>query len=121
MNRTDTGQRGEKIAADYLKKHGFDIVDTNWRGKNAEIDIIARTRCEMVFVEVRTKTSTAFGSPAESINRTKRRKLIAAAESYIAQHRISGEWRIDFVGIEFHGNTFSIEHIPYAVTADGKP
>lgn len=119
MNRVEIGQKGEKIAAKHLKKMGFNITDTNWRSKNAEIDIIARKSGEMVFVEVRAKTSAAFGCPAESIDRNKRRKLIAAAEEYRTQHRLNGDWRIDFIGIEFKENgTFIIDHIPYAVTAD---
>ena len=71
MKRRDTGILGEKLAQDFLKKRGYRIIDTNYRCAEGEIDIIAKHRDYLVFVEVRTKKSLEFGSPEESITRTK--------------------------------------------------
>ncbi|TFG47055.1 MAG: YraN family protein [Dehalococcoidia bacterium] len=118
MNRISTGRKGELIARKHLEAAGFEILATNWRGENAEIDIITQKDNELVFVEVRAKSTREFGSPAESITRRKRQKLIGAAECYLAQHQVETDWRIDFIGIEFFDGTHRLEHIPYAVTLD---
>ena len=61
MKRRDTGIRGEKLARDFLKRQGYRIIETNYRCPEGEIDIIARHKDFLVFVEVRTKTSLKFG------------------------------------------------------------
>ncbi|MDV2989385.1 MAG: YraN family protein [Dehalogenimonas sp.] len=118
MSRISTGQNGEAIARKYLEKNGYRILAANWRSKNAELDLIARKGREIVFVEVRAKSTDAFGTPAESVTRHKQRKLISAAQSYLAENKIDGDWRIDFIGIQFTGNTHQLEHIPYAVSLE---
>lgn len=118
MSRISTGQNGEAIARKYLEKNGYRILAANWRSKNAEIDLVAKKAKEIVFVEVRAKSTAAFGTPAESVTRHKQRKLISAAQNYILQNQIDGEWRIDFIGIQFTGDTHHLEHIPYAVTLE---
>ncbi len=87
MNRISTGRKGELIARKHLEAAGFEILATNWRGENAEIDIITQKDNELVFVEVRAKSTREFGSPAESITRRKRQKLIGAAECCLANTR----------------------------------
>ena len=75
MKRRDTGILGEKLAKDFLKKRGYNIRETNYRCPEGEIDIVARHKDYLVFVEVRTKTSLEFGSPEESITLTKKERL----------------------------------------------
>ena len=100
MTRRDTGALGEKLARDFLKKRGYRIRETNYRCREGEIDIIARQRDYLVFVEVRTKTSLEFGSPEESITRAKMEKVIAVANHYCQTHDNLPElWRIDVVAI----------------------
>lgn len=119
MSRISTGRCGEIIARKFLEDAGFSIIATNWRCKSAEIDIIAQQKDELVFIEVRAKSSADYGSPAESITRRKRHKLIRAAEQYLAANPGSpADWRIDFIGVEFHDNGHHLEHIPYAITRD---
>jgi Holliday junction resolvase-like predicted endonuclease len=67
---------------------------------------------------VRAKSTGRFGTPAESITAAKRRHLVAAAECYVAEHRLKGEWRIDFIGVTFDDDRSQVEHIPYAITLD---
>ena len=101
MNRKETGTIGEKLAADYLSKRGYHIRERNYRTREGEIDIIAEKDGTLVFVEVRTKTSKAFGSAEESITERKKKRLIALAEAYLSD---CGEQptscRIDLIAIK---------------------
>lgn len=118
MKRKDTGALGEKLAREFLKKRGYHILETNYRYPEGEVDIIARHKDSLVFVEVRTKTSLEFGSPEESITRTKRERLKAAVTRYWQTHdNLPQSWRIDFVAVELDakGKPLRIELIENAV------
>lgn len=105
MKRRDTGLLGEKIACEFLGKNGYDIVETNYRCTEGEIDIIARQKDILVFVEVRTKKSYQFGIPEESITATKKDRLRAVAERYGQEHdNIPASWRIDVMAIQLDRN-----------------
>ena len=92
---------GEKIARNFLKKRGYRIIETNYRCRNGEIDIVARQKGCLVFIEVRTKTSLKFGTPEESISATKRAKMRVTAARYLQSHqKLPESWRIDFVAVE---------------------
>jgi len=84
MKRKDTGILGEKLAQDFLKKRGYRILETNYRCPQGEIDIVARQKDTLAFIEVRTKTSLEFGSPEESITTTKKERMKATAAHYHA-------------------------------------
>lgn len=104
MKRQATGALGERLAADFLAKRGYEIIETNYRCKDGEVDIIARDGDFLVFVEVRTKTSRAFGSPEESVTLRKKDHLANAAAVYQQTHDdLPEQWRIDFVGVELDG------------------
>ena len=79
-----TGARAERLAADYLMRHGLTIVGRNFRTRFGEIDLIARDGRTLVFVEVRMRTSRAYGGAIESITAAKRARLVAAANGYLA-------------------------------------
>jgi putative endonuclease len=99
--RKKLGALGERIAAEHLKKRGYEILETNFRCPFGEIDIIARQKEFLVFVEVRTKRSPEFGLPEESITSSKRRKLIQLANAYLQTHKaFPSLWRIDVVAVE---------------------
>ncbi len=101
MKRRDTGALGEKLAKDFLKKRGYHILETNYRCPEGEIDIVAKHKDSLVFIEVRTKKSLEFGSPEESITRTKKERLRAVASRYQQTHdNLPPLWRIDVVAIE---------------------
>ena len=121
MRRKETGALGEKLAGDFLKKRGYRILDTNYRGPDGEIDIVVRWKDTLVFVEVRTKKSLEFGSPEESITRTKMDRLRTTAARYLQTHdNLPQQWRIDAVVIEMDnsGKVSRIEHIENAVCGD---
>ncbi|MBN1189342.1 MAG: YraN family protein [Dehalococcoidales bacterium] len=101
MNRKDTGIQGEKLARDYLIKKGYRILQTNYRCPRGEIDIVALHKDRLVFVEVRTKTSLTFGTPEESITRSKMKHLERAAQHYRQYHEhLPPTWQIDLIAVE---------------------
>lgn len=121
MKRRDTGALGEKLAKDFLKKQGYRILETNYCCPEGEIDIVARHKDSLVFVEVRTKKSLEFGSPEESISRTKQERLKAVAARYQQTHnKLPPLWRIDVVAVELNqdGTPSRIELIENAVSGD---
>jgi len=118
MNRRDTGILGEKLAKDFLKKRGYRIWETNYRCPEGEIDIIAKHKDSLVFIEVRTKKSLEFGSPEESITPTKMERLKTVAYRYQQTHNnLPPLWRIDVVAVELNqrGELSRIELIENAV------
>ncbi len=105
MKRKSTGALGEKLAQDFLKKKGYNILEANYRCREGEIDIVARQKDCLVFVEVRTKSNLEFGTPEESITTTKMRHLERAAQYYRQNHdKLPDSWRIDLVAIELDVN-----------------
>jgi len=104
MTRKDTGILGEQIAKHFLIERGYQIIETNYRCREGEIDIITRKDDYLIFVEVRAKRSRAFGMPEESVTATKKKHLRAVAGRYYETHADLPElWRIDFVAIELTG------------------
>jgi putative endonuclease len=80
------GRRGERLAEEFLTASGLVIVDRNWRCPQGEIDLVARDGDELVFVEVKTRTSTAFGHPLEAITAAKLARLRRLAAAWCAEH-----------------------------------
>jgi putative endonuclease len=118
MKRRDTGSYGELLARDFLKRKHYSILETNFRCRAGEIDIVAFYQDVLVFVEVRSKTSTYFGSPEESITYNKREHLKAAAGFYLQKHgKDVDSWRIDVVAVELgiDHKLKRIEHIENAI------
>ena len=121
MKRRDTGILGEKLARDFLKKQGYRIIETNYRCPPGEIDIIAKHKDCLVFIEVRAKRSLEFGSPEESITRAEIGRLRTAASHYRQTHdNLSPSWRIDVVAVELdqNGKPSRIELIDNAISDD---
>lgn len=119
MKRSELGSIGEKIAVDFLKKKGYLIRETNFRCRAGEIDIVAEKNGYLVFVEVRTKTSTVFGNPEESVTVAKKEKIVNAALTYLASHESASEsWRIDFIAVEMdqRGKVKRLELIENAIS-----
>ncbi len=99
--RRSLGQRGEQYAAQYLRDLGYAIQARNWRCAVGEIDLVAEKDDVLIFVEVRTRRGDRLGTPEESITRAKRARLIAAAQTYLDEHRQADrDWRIDVIAIE---------------------
>ena len=91
------GDAAEEYAARFLADRGLAIVARNFRTRHGEIDLIARDRHTLVFVEVRMRTSTGFGGALESITAGKRARIVAAAREYLAGFRREPPCRFDVV------------------------
>ncbi len=114
------GRRGEDEAVRHLKRQRMRIVDRNHANRYGEIDIIARDGAQLVFVEVRTRSSQAHGTPAETVNLRKQQKLTRAAAAFLQRRpeRTSSP-RFDVVTIVWDAekNIETIEHIRHAFQA----
>ena len=96
------GAEGEQLAVRFLKKKGYKILQRNYRCKGGEIDVICYDHGCIVFVEVKTRFSEAYGAPELAVNETKRRQIIKIALHYTAQKKIEGvDLLFDVVSI-FH-------------------
>lgn len=89
-NKKSFGSTGELIATSFLKNNGYTVLAQNFRfGRLGEIDIIARENEYICFIEVKTRSSTLFGMPCESVNRKKQENIIKLAQVYLKQHRLT--------------------------------
>ncbi|MFZ0172552.1 MAG: YraN family protein [Acidimicrobiales bacterium] len=82
--RQALGGHGENLAAHWYEAHGYEVVERNWRVAGGEIDLVLRKGHELVFCEVKTRTSDRFGSPAESVTPAKQRRIRQLAAVYLA-------------------------------------
>lgn len=102
------GDEGEQAACDYLKKHGWKIVDRNVRRAGAEIDIIARKRKLIAYVEVKRRNTTDYGEASEAVDRRKKQHIARAAMLYSQQMRLDDtDQRFDIIEVTPQG----INHI----------
>ena len=95
-----TGKEGEKIAAAYLKKNGYRIIEINFRCPIGEIDIVAKEKDDLVFVEVKTRKSIALGYPEQAVGIRKQKKMSQLALWYMQKRKIADtNARFDVVAI----------------------
>lgn len=107
----DLGKEGEKEAVNYLLKHGYKILEKNYRFLKAEVDIIAKKENVLIGVEVKTRTSDYFGDPQDFINQKKIKLLVSAIDNYVVEKDLEVEVRFDIVAIIKQKNIFQIEHL----------
>jgi len=107
------GQRGEELAADYLRQAGYRILARNWRCREGEIDIVAADRRVLVACEVKTRSSTRYGTPLEAVTRQKRNRLRRLAVQWVlANGVLFDEVRVDVLQVlKDSGEGFTIEHV----------
>jgi putative endonuclease len=104
------GKRGEELAVQFLEKLGYQIIVVNWQEKKFEIDMIAQDQNQLVFVEVKTRTTDYFGSPVEAVTPVKQKHLAEGANYYIEKHEIDLECRFDVIAVILNNNQQKIEH-----------
>lgn len=98
-NRVAQGAAAENLALRYLEMRGLKLVERNFRCRVGELDLIMRDAGHLVFVEVRSRRSSQFGTPAESVTRTKQQKLLRAAAFYLQRCHLDLPCRFDVVAI----------------------
>ncbi len=112
MRNRRTGQRGEQVAAEYLTRLGYQVLERNFRTRFAELDLVCRHGLDLVFVEVKARTSHRFGLPEEAITWSKRQKLRLAISQYLDAH--SHRWRqlrIEVVAIDLQPGSLAAQDI----------
>ena len=111
--KDDLGRLGEELAVRYLTLHGFQVIDRNWRCAQGEIDVIAERDGATVFVEVKTRSSTAYGHPFEAITFSKLARMRRLAAAWCEQARPRPSIiRLDAIAvIARSGDAASIEHL----------
>ncbi len=115
MDRRKKGETAEKQAVSFLIENGYEILDRNFSSKFGEIDIVAKKNNTLVFIEVRSRSSNFYGSPEESINLRKVKKIIKTAQFYLLTKKTDyEEIRFDIISI-LHNN---ISHIKNAFDMD---
>ena len=111
------GATGEEIAVDYLISHGYVVFDRNWRSKSGEIDIIAsekfNSQDELIFIEVKTRSSRDYGDPIEAISATKYLRMYRLALEWLSENSASREaWRLDVISIVIsRAQEIEIDHL----------
>jgi putative endonuclease len=109
------GEKGEVLAARHLKKKGYRIIETNYRTKLGEIDIVAQDRDTLVFVEVKSRRSWRFGNPKAAVTPSKQRKISMVALHYLkATRRSNASARFDVVAVTLTRDKPQIEIIKNA-------
>jgi putative endonuclease len=107
----DLGKKGEEIAAGYLEKKGYRILDKNWRQWRNEIDVVAMDGKYLVIIEVKTRQSNFFGEPETAVTRDKQKALIRAANAYVRYKNLHCEVRFDILSVIILKDTEKINHI----------
>lgn len=112
MNTKKFGIIGEKIAQGYLKNKGYNIIKNNFYTRRGEIDIIAQKEDCIIFVEVKTRSGSEYGTPAMSINGLKKKHLKSAARIYINKNQLyKYNMRFDAIEIIIKDGKCNINHI----------
>lgn len=102
QGRRRLGAHGESLAARWYEQRGYQVVDRNWRGTNGELDLVLRHGSVVVFCEVKTRSSTAFGTPAEAVTPAKQARIRRLAVEWLRAHGGHGgsaDLRFDVVGV----------------------
>lgn len=100
----ELGKTGEELAQQYLRKKRYTILQTNYKVRNIELDIIAQTKKTIVFVEVKTRSSEAFGMPEEAVDARKQQRIVRAANTYMQQYPDDYEARFDIIAVVMKDN-----------------
>lgn len=110
--KKDFGNSGEGIAVQYLEKQKYIILERNFYCKQGEIDIIAKDKDEIVFVEVKSRSDTGYGLPSEAVTKQKIKHLYKTARYYLYKNKLLNEFiRFDVVEILIKSGKFNINHI----------
>ena len=114
-DKIKTGSKGENLAAEFLKRQGFEIVARNYRYKHAEIDLIIQRDDWLIFVEVKTRSSNSFGEPEAFVTQMKANKIFEAAEAYVFKSDWQGHIRFDVVSVKLEADEVEILHFEDAI------
>lgn len=110
--KTALGRRGEEVAIQYLLSRDYKIIERNFRTRFGEIDIIAKEKNELVFIEVKTRSSGQYGEPCEAVDDRKIKHILRVAEYYIYIKRVRNIYiRFDVIEVKVSKEKFEVNHI----------
>ncbi|MCP5419245.1 MAG: YraN family protein [Gammaproteobacteria bacterium] len=118
ISNTQRGSAAETLACQFLEARGLTLVSRNYRCRLGELDLIMRDAQQLVFVEVRSRASSRYGSAAETINHSKRQRLIRTATYFLQKNNYSLPCRFDVIAITQRGAALDLEWIKDAFQAD---
>jgi putative endonuclease len=110
-DHNELGKLGEELAVEFLRKNGYEILETNWTFQKAEIDIIAQKENTLAVVEVKTRSSLEFGLPQDFVKPKKIQLLVKAINEYVVSKNLDVEVRFDIIAIHKENKSFAIEHL----------
>lgn len=110
MDKIKRGNDGEGRAAAYLEERGYQVMERNYRHRRAEIDLIVKKDDWLVFVEVKTRGSSAYGYPEEFVDEKKVEKILEGADHYLVQNDWQGNVRYDIIAISIIKGRYEIAH-----------
>ena len=112
----ELGRIGEDIIADYITKLGYKVVERNFERNQGEIDIIAKDKEELVFIEVKTRTDISYGEASEAVTNTKKRHLINSIKYYIYKQKLENQpIRIDVAEVYINKGKVKVNYIKQAI------
>lgn len=112
----ELGRIGENIIADYITKLGYKVVERNFECNQGEIDIIAKDKEELVFIEVKTRTDISYGEASEAVTDTKKRHLINSIKYYIYKRKLENQpIRIDVAEVYINKGKVKVNYIKQAI------
>ena len=107
----ELGKLGEELAVEFLRKNGYEILETNWTFQKAEIDIIAKKENTLAIVEVKTRSSIEFGLPQDFVKPKKIQLLVKAVDAYVIERDLDIDVRFDIIAIHKEGKSFVMDHL----------
>lgn len=110
-DHNDLGKLGEELAVEFLRKNGYEILETNWTFQKAEVDIIAKKENILAIIEVKTRSSLDFGLPQDFVKPKKIQLLVKAVNEYVLSNDLDIEVRFDIIAIHKEDKSFAIEHL----------
>lgn len=112
VDRQALGRWGEDVAVRHLETSGYEVLARNWRCPQGELDVVALGEGRIVFVEVKTRSSTAFGEPAEAVTPVKARRIHGLALAWLREHRPPGghDLRFDVIAV-IRGPEPTVQHL----------
>jgi putative endonuclease len=98
--KDELGRRGEDLAVQYLERRGLVVLSRNWRCRDGEIDVVATQRGRLVVCEVKTRSGTRFGEPAEAVTTRKAARIRRVTQAWLAAHHVRWcEIRFDVLAV----------------------
>jgi putative endonuclease len=121
QERANFGVLGERVAAKWLQRAGWRVLQRRYRSGHRDIDLIVERSGLVAFVEVKARHGADFGDPVEAVNWRKRRELTRSAVTWIDRHGRPGEsYRFDVVGVLVDGPRVRVRHVTNAFVLSGK-